>query len=148
MIELPLRHGIWLAICDGQKALLLENQGDRAYPKLETRQVFEQDNPPSHEQGSAPPGRVNSSYGRRSATQENDFHQQQAAGFLAKFAAVINDEVAAGRITELALIAPAKALGLLRPHLSERTHKTLLAELARDYVKMPLHEIERVLAKA
>ena len=148
MHELPLRHGLWLAVCDGQKALLLENKGDRAHPKLETRQSFEQTNPPSHEQGSAPPGRAFSGIGQRSATEESDFHQQQAAGFLAKFAALINNEVAAGRIAQLGLIAPAKALGLLRPLLSEETRKILQAELARDYVKKPLHEIERLLAKA
>jgi len=148
MADLLLLHGIWLAVCDGQRALLLENQGDRVYPKLETRQTFRQDNPLSHEQGSAPPGRAFASSGRRSSTQENDFHGQQAAQFLAKFADVINREVQAGRIGSLALIAPAKALGQLRPRLSEQVHKILVAELARDYVKMPVHEIERALSEA
>lgn len=147
MTEL-LRNGIWLAVCDGQKALLLENRGELALPKLETRQIFEQDNPLSHEQGSSRPGRVFSSSGRRSATQESDLHQQRAAAFLAKFAAVINEEVAAGRIAKLALIAPPKAMGQLRPQLSDRVAKILVAELTRDYVRMPLYEIERALTEA
>ena len=142
-----LRHGVWLAICDGQKALLVENQGNNSFPKLEKRQVFEQDNPLSHEQGTSPPGRAFSSSGRRSATQESDFHQQQADLFLTNFAAVINDSVDTGRISGLVLIAPARALGRLRPQLSDRVHKIVVAELARDYVKKPLYEIERLLAK-
>ncbi len=142
-----LRHGLWLAVCDGQKAILLENLGDHVLPKLEARHISEQKNPPSHEQGTSPPGRAFSSNGRRAATEESDLHQQRAISFLKKFATVINSEVAAGRIGQLIMIAPAKALGQMRPHLSEQVGKALAGELARDYVKMPLHEIERALSK-
>jgi protein required for attachment to host cells len=145
--ELFLEHGIWLAVCDGKKALLLENRGNPEFPKLETRETFQQDNPPTHEQGSAPPGRVFSSAGRRAATEESDFHQQQEAAFLSNFAQVINRRAATGQISALALVAPARALGLLRPHLSTRARKLLVAELARDYMKMPVYEIERTLSR-
>jgi protein required for attachment to host cells len=147
MSEIPLRHGLWLAVCDGQKALLLENEGDRTYPKLETRHKSEQKNPLSHEQGSSPSGRAFSSSGRRAAVEENDLHLQQADAFIKQFATLINLDVAAGRIGELALIAPARALGQLRSHLSESAGKILVGELARDYVKLPLYEIERMLSK-
>ena len=52
-----LQQGTWLAICDGQKALLLENHGTRELPKLETREAFTQDNPAAHLQGSDEGGR-------------------------------------------------------------------------------------------
>jgi protein required for attachment to host cells len=148
MSELVLKHGLWLAVCDGQKALLLENSGDHAFPRLETREAYKQENPPSHDQGSAPPGRVFASGERRAATEENDFHQQKAEQFLSEVAEHINQFVAAGRIRSLALVAPARALGVLRSRISEQTRKILVAELAHDYVKMPVHEIERSLQAA
>ncbi|MBN9545736.1 MAG: host attachment protein [Alphaproteobacteria bacterium] len=148
MSELILRHGLWLAICDGQKAMLLENRGDQIFPKLEARHVSEQKNPLSHEQGTARPGRAFSSAGRRSATEENDLHRQRAVSFLKEFATVINREVADGRIKQLVVIAPASALGQIRPFFSRQVAKALMDELARDYVKKPLHEIERALAKS
>lgn len=35
---------------------------------------------------------------------------------------------------------------MIRPHLSAATRRILIAELDRDYVKMPLHEVERHLS--
>lgn len=143
MPEPHLRHGLWLAVCDGNRALLLENTGDAKFPKLEARETFEQTNPSSHEQGSAPPGRVFSSGARRAATEESDFHRQALERFLAKFAQEINRLAAGGDIPELVLIAPLEALGILRRHLSRHAEKIIGAELPRDYTKMPLYEIER-----
>lgn len=148
MPKLVLRHGLWLVVCDGQKALLLENVGDHVFPKLETHETYRQENPPSHDQGSAPPGRVFASGERRAATEENDLHQQKAEHFLGEVAEDINRFVAAGRIRALALVAPARALGILRSRISEKTQKILVAELVHDYVKMPVHEIERSLQAA
>jgi protein required for attachment to host cells len=147
MPEPLLRHGTWFAICDGQRALLLENQGDHAYPNLQTRETFKQENPAAHLQGSAPPGRTFSSMGtHRSAAEETDFHVQAAEAFLRNFAEKLNHCVEERKIHALVLIAPARALGLIRPHLSQMTRRILTAELDRDYVKMPLYEIERHLA--
>lgn len=147
MAKMVLSPGLWLAVCDGKTALLLENQGDRESPKLETRETFKQQNPPSHEQGGAPPGRAFSSIGaRRSATEETDFHQKQAEMFVRDFADTINRHVESGQIRSLALVAPAKALGVIRSRLSAHARKILTAELDRDYVKMPLYEIERRLS--
>ncbi len=142
-----LRRGIWVAVCDGGRALLLENQGDAEFPKLETREVFKQDNPPAHEQGSAPPGRAFSPVGeRRGTTEETDYHEQQAEAFLGQFADTLNRQVEEGHIHALVLVAPARALGVIRPRLSELTRRAVTTELDRDYVKMPLYEIERKLA--
>jgi protein required for attachment to host cells len=142
-----LRHGAWFAICDGKKALILENKGDAAYPKLETRQVFEQDNPPSREQGSAPPGRAFAGIGvRRGATEETDFHDQAEQAFLRSFAAALDGWVRDRGLHDLVLVAPPRALGTVRAALSDATRALLVAEVDRDYVKLPLYEIEQHLA--
>lgn len=48
-----------------------------------------------------------------------------------------------GEISALVLIAPATALGILRTALSAAAWRAVRADLDRDYVKMPLHGIER-----
>jgi protein required for attachment to host cells len=136
--------GTWLAICDGQKALLLENEGAWGFPRLKTRETFVQKNPPSHLQGTARPGKLSSGKdGRHAATEETDFHEQMATLFLRLFAQHINRRVKAHTIDALVLIAPAKALGILRPHLSPQASAIVKAELDKDYVKLPVADIER-----
>jgi len=142
-----LRHGAWFAICDGKKALILENKGDATYPQLETRQVFEHDNPPSHLQGAAPPGRaLAGAGGRRAATEETDFHEQAEHAFLRHFAAELDGWTRHRGLRDLVLVAPPKALGLVRAALTGATRAVLVAEVDRDYVKLPLYEIEHHLA--
>lgn len=147
MPDLILRHGAWLLICDGQRALLLQNTGDMARPRLEIRETFQQDNPLTHVQGSAPPGRVFASGERRAATEETDLHRQVAEQFLDSIAKLINQRVEMGAIAHLGIAAPARALGILRLLLSDQTRKVLIGELARDYAGLPVHEIEQRLAK-
>lgn len=140
---MELALGTWLAVCDGQRALLFENEGAGGVPKLRTHETFVQDNPPSHLQGTAAPGRAFGTEGRRAATAETDFHEQAATAFLGRFAEHINRGVAAGRIDSLVLIAPARALGILRAQLSEQARHVVTAELHKDYVKQTVAEIER-----
>ncbi|TGS34727.1 Host attachment protein, partial [bacterium M00.F.Ca.ET.180.01.1.1] len=59
MNTIILKHGIWVLVADGEKALLLKNAGDTKFPNLEVVQVMEQENPPTREQGSDSPGRYN-----------------------------------------------------------------------------------------
>jgi protein required for attachment to host cells len=77
---------------------------------------------------------------------ESDFHQRQAESFLHSFADVLGQRVQEGQIHSLVLVAPARALGVLRSHLSDVVRRTVMAEIDHDYVKMPLYEIERRLA--
>jgi protein required for attachment to host cells len=148
MPEYLLRQGTWVAVCDGRKALLLENKGTREYPKLETRAAFEQENPPTHVQGSAPPGRtINSAGGSHASVQETDTHDRAERTFLQTFASSVDRAVREQAIHSLILVAPARALGMIRPSLSAATRKVLSAELDRDYVKLPLHEIEHHLKR-
>ena len=147
MSELVLRHGTWLLVCDGQRALLFQNTGEYARPRLESRETFRQDNPLSHAQGSAPPGRVFASGERRAATEETDLHQQAAERFLGNVAKNVNRRVKKGEIQHLGIIAPARAMGTLRAQLSEQVRAVLAGELVRDYAGMPVHEIELSLTR-
>ena len=144
MAEFALRQGTWVAVCDGRKALLFENEGDHAYPNLRMIETRAQDNPATHEQGSAPPGRTFSAAGgRHAAVQDTDFHDEAERHFLKDFAALLDRRVRAEPGHDLILVAPARALGMIRPVLSAAARAVLVAELDRDYVKMPSFEIEK-----
>jgi len=143
-----LRRGTWLALCDGGKAVLAENTGSHDHPRLENREVLLNDNPPAHQLGSERPGRVFSSVGkRRAAVEQTDLHAEAETDFLKRFAARI-DQCAAKGHDDIILVAPPQALGLLRPHLTGRAQGALSAEVARNYVRLPLDEVARRLAMA
>jgi len=63
MMKLKIRRHDWVVVCDGRKALILENAGNERSPDLRTKAVREQANPPTREQGTQAPGRVQPSVG-------------------------------------------------------------------------------------
>jgi protein required for attachment to host cells len=146
--ELGLRHGTWVVVCDGAKALVFENVGHAGAPRLKTRKVKLQNSPPTHLQGASPPGRAFGAGGRRAAVEQTDFHTQIEDRFLTSFAAALETDLDEGKARGLFLIAPPKALGVLREGLGEKARKLVCGELARDYSGMPVDEIERKLQAA
>jgi protein required for attachment to host cells len=54
--------------------------------------------------------------------------------------------VQAGETKSVVIAAPPKALGVLRRVYTQGLRNALRAEIDKDYVKMPLHEIEKHLA--
>ena len=83
MSELMIRHGEWVIVCDGAKALVLENAGDAKFPNLKMIKVFEQKDLPTHAMGTDAPGRTHSSAGNtRSSVEQTDWHDQSERHFL------------------------------------------------------------------
>ena len=73
MSELMIHAGEWVVVCDGAKALVLENTGDAKFPNLKTVEVFEHKNLATHELGTERPGRAHSSTGHgRSSVEQTD----------------------------------------------------------------------------
>jgi protein required for attachment to host cells len=82
----------------------------------------------------------------RSAVEQTDWHQQEEDRFLHKLLAHLDAAVTAGATKSLILIAPPRALGVLRPAYSHAVRGALRGEIDKDLVKMPVHEIEKHLA--
>ena len=57
MVDVKIRAGDWVVVCDGAKALILENVGDAMFPNLKTREVHEQTDAKTREIGTDAPGR-------------------------------------------------------------------------------------------
>jgi protein required for attachment to host cells len=51
MQKLKIRQGDWVVVCDGRKALVLENAGDEKFLNLGTREVYQHPDPKTHELG-------------------------------------------------------------------------------------------------
>ena len=147
MTEIRIRAGEWVVVCDGAKALILENAGDATFPNLKTREVREQPDRPTREIGTDAPGRAFNSVGSaRSTMEQADFHDQSEQRFLTELAKRLEAAVTAGETKSMILIAPPRALGMLRQAASSHLRQAIRAEIDKDYVKLPVHEIEKHLA--
>ena len=141
---LRIHQGDWVVVCDGKKALVLANAGDAISPNLKTLEVREQPDLKTHEIGTDAPGRSFSSVGnRRGAVEQTDFHDQEEQKFLRSLASHLDKQVRAGDAKTLIVVAPPRALGVLRQAYSQGVRAALRAEIEKDYVKLPVHEIEK-----
>jgi protein required for attachment to host cells len=147
MSVLLIHSGEWVVVCDGAKALVLENVGDAKFPNLKTIEVFEQKDLPTHALGTERPGRTMSSVGHgRSAYEQTDWHNQQEEAFLTHLVQRLDAAVTAGKTKSLIVVAPPRALGVLRPAYSHGLKNAVRAEVDKDLVKLPIYEIEKHLA--
>ena len=149
MTDLLIRRDEWVVVCDGAKALVLQNTGDAKFPNLKTIEVYQQDDLPTRALGSDRPGRTHSSAGPgSSAVTQTDWHDQAEQAFLTQLAHKLDAAVAGGKVKSIILVAPPRALGMIRPAYSHGLKAAIRAELDKDLVKLPVHEIEKHLTAA
>jgi len=148
MTEVKIDHGAWVVVCDGAKALVLENAGNRKMPNLRTKEVYEHDDPKTHELGTDKPGRSSSSVGNgHSAMEQTDWHDMEEQRFLTQLAARLDKAVLGGDTPSLIVVAPPRALGVLRKAFTSHVRQAIRAEVEKDYVKLPVDEIARHLVQ-
>jgi len=146
MTKIRIGTGDWIVVCDGGKALILENRGDRLFPNLHTREVHEQPNPSTHAQGSDAPGRVHQSNGGgRSSVEQTDWHDESERSFLKALAERLDLAITSGETSAVTMVASPRALGMIRSDYSAAVRKALHGEIAKDLVKLPVYEIEKQL---
>lgn len=146
---MKIGYGDLIVVCDGKKALLIENEGDEMLAKFATREVYEQPQQPSHELGTDKPGRVEEmATGSRSAVEPTDFHDQEEAAFLTRLSKHLDALIGSGRTHHLIIVAPPRALGGLRKSYSAALRKAIRAEIDHDLTHLPVPEIEERLVKA
>ena len=78
--------------------------------------------------------------------EETDLHDQEEKRFLTKLAARLDKAVLGGETPSLIVVAPPRAIGMLRKEFTSHVRQAIRAEVEKDYVKMPLDEITRLLA--
>src|SRR5260221_13668078 len=144
MSALLIRHGEWVVVCDGAKALILENTGDIKFPNLKTREVYEQKDLPTHLLGGDKPGRTHSSVGNGSSSvTQTDWHNQAEQVFLTHLAQRLDTEVAAGKVKSLILVAAPRALGMIRHAYSAALGGVIRAAVDKALGMHPVHGIDK-----
>jgi protein required for attachment to host cells len=147
MTKLP--HDALVFIGDGRKALFLRNAGDEQMPDLRTEQVFKDDNPPSHQQGTDKPGRGFAAAGspRRGGMEETDWHQLEEQRFAERVAAALADVVRKRNVPAILVAAPPRALADLRRSFHADVKAKIVAEVDKDLTKQPVDQIEAHLCR-
>jgi protein required for attachment to host cells len=146
MTDIRIPAGALVLIVDGKRARFLRNKGTALRVRLETEQVLEQDNPPTHEQGSDRPGRfLGSDRVSRSAVEQTDWHQLAEDRFAVRLADLLYRMGHAREFEHLVIAAPPKTLGALRSALHPEVAARILAEVPKDLARFPEFEIANLL---
>jgi protein required for attachment to host cells len=144
MLNLKLPEGTWVVVCDGRKEIVLENIGDGEYPDLRTRSALEAEAAATSELGTDRPGRVHQSVGSsRSAVEQTDWHDRDEQDFLKAVAGRLDQAVLGKAVSHLVIVAPPRALGVLRKCYSQHVKDAILAEVDKDLASHPVPDIEK-----
>lgn len=145
MAKLSIPHDAFIFVGDGRKALFLRNEGDEKFANFVTVQVMAEENPPSHEQGTDRPGRAFASAhsSARSAVESTDWHDVEEHRFAQRAAAALETAVRERAAPALVIAAPARTLADVRKALHADVKAKVIAEIDKDFTKIPVWEIER-----
>jgi protein required for attachment to host cells len=134
----------WVLVCDGAKAQILRNEGDALKVQLATFESFDQKLPAAHDMGSDKPGRVHQSQGpSRSSNAETDPHEEGEQDFIVQTVARLDALVREHKVASLVIVAPPRALGVLRKHLSPALSAVVTDQINKDYAQLSVHEIQK-----
>lgn len=146
MSKITLPHDAFVFVGDGRKALFLRNEGDEKFANLVTERVLNGElNPATHEQGSDRPGRAYASAGSgaRSSVETTDWHEIEEHRFAQRAAEALEALVRERGTRVLVIAAPAKTLADLRRTLHADVKSKVIAEIDKDFTKIPVWEIEK-----
>ena len=143
-----LSHGTWVLILDGEKYLLLQNEGDRSALSLRVLQHAEIDNPPTRDQGTEKPGRMPAAGAGRSAVEQTDWHTLEKESFAHDVADRLRRWALADRFSQIVICADPRTLGTIRHNYHAEGSRRIVAELDKDLTGLPIDEMEKVIGAA
>lgn len=145
---MKLPHDAWVVVADGEKHLMLRNNGDDELMDLRVHGVEERDIAPNAAIGTERPGRFPQQAGRRETVEQTDWRRIEKEAFAAELAKEINAAAARQAFPSLVVIADPRTLGALRPHLSKPAQALLAAEITADLAHATIPTIEAQVARA
>lgn len=149
MANVTLKHGLWVVVADGEKALFLRNDGDTRYPNLQVVRELEQENPPTREQGTERPGRYSDGPSpHNSAFEETDWHRLGKVRFAEEIAGKLYSMAHRGDFSEIVLVAPPVVLGEMRKKLHPEVTDKVMAEIPKTLTNHVVSDIELILQAA
>jgi protein required for attachment to host cells len=148
---MPLPHDALVLVADGRKMLFFRNQGDEGQIDLRTEAHEEREELKNRELRTDAPGtaavRGTSGGGDayRPMMEETDFQQQEEDRWIKDAAEELKRRALRNDFDALAIIAPPKALGVLRKCLHKEVEKRLLCTVNKEMSGRPVPDIEALL---
>jgi protein required for attachment to host cells len=143
---MAIPHGALVFVGDGKKMLFLRNHGDSELIDLRTETQDERSDPMDRDIKTDAPGVQFSSAGSgRDTMDETDFHQQGEDRWVREAAEEINRRALRNDFEALAVIAPPKALGVLRKNLHKEAERRIVLTLNKTMTDRPIPDIEELL---
>ena len=143
---MALPHNALVLVADGTKALFLRNHGDQNQIDLRTEAHDQRQDRKDREIKTDAPGTTKQSFGSgRPAYEETDFHQQEEDRWIKEAAEELKTRALRNDFDALAIVAPPKALGLLKKCLHKEVQKRIVVTLNTEMTDRPIPDIEELL---
>ena len=138
-------------VADGRKMLFLRNHGDQNQIDLRTEAHDQRQDRKDREIRTDAPGTAAvrfSSGGAdtfRPAMEETDFHQQEEDRWVKDAAEQLKTRALSNDFANLVIVAPPKALGVLRKELHKEVERRILFTCNKEMTDRPIPDIEELL---
>jgi protein required for attachment to host cells len=143
---MALPHRALVLVADGTKVLFLRNHGDQNQIDLRTESHDARKDRKDSEIKTDAPGANKQSFGYgRPAMEETDFHQQEEDRWVKDAADELKKRALRNDFDALAVIAPPKALGVLKKCLHKEVQKRIVLTINKEMTDRPIPDIEDLL---
>ena len=148
---MALPNNALVLVLDGRKMLFFRNHGDENQIDLRTEAHDEREDSKDRElktdaPGTAATGMAGGGDTHRPAYSETDFHQQEEDQWVKDAAEDLRKRALRNDFDALAIVAPPKALGVLRKELHKEVEKRIVVTLNKEMTDRPIPDIEDLLA--
>ena len=143
---MPLPHDALVLVADGRKMLFFRNHGDENQIDLRTEAHDARTERKDREIKTDAPGTVKQSAGYgRSTYEEPNFQQQEEDRWIKDAADELKTRVLRNDFEALAIVAPPKALGVLKKCLHKEVERRLVCTINKEMSGRPIPDIEALL---
>lgn len=143
---MALPNGALVLVADGRKYLFLRNKGDQNQLDLRTESHDEREDSKDSELKTDSPGAQSPSAGiGRDTMDETDFHQQEEDRWVKDVAEELKRRALRNDFEALAVVAPPKALGVLRKELHKEVERRIVCTINKEMTDRPIPDIEELL---
>jgi protein required for attachment to host cells len=156
---MPLPHNALVLVADGRKMLFFRNHGDGTQMDLRTEahderedkkdRDYHTDAPGTAAHGAGAAGRGIGAQGgghvSRPVMEETDWHQLEEDRWIKDAADELKKRVLRNDFEALAIIAPPKALGVLKKNLHKEVEKRVVCTVNKEMSGRPIPDIEALL---
>ena len=143
---MPLPHNALVLVADGRKMLFFRNHGDENQIDLRTEAHDARKDRKNREIKTDAPGTTKQSAGYgRSTYEEPDFQQQEEDRWIKDAADELKSRVLRNDFDALAIVAPPKALGMLKKCLHKEVERRIVCTINKEMSGRPVPDIEALL---